>query len=1571
MVRSIRDLGVTAADFLPSVLKSFLDEEGAREAAKALKWALSGSEALPYELWTRFREETGVALINCYGPTEAAVQATMWTGEGEPTGKASPIGRPIANTRLHIVSRSLGEVAPGAVGEICLGGEGVARGYLGRPDLTAACFVPDPWAPAPGGRLYRTGDLGRFLKDGNVEYLGRLDDQVKIRGFRVEPGETEAVLADHPAVREAVVLARDDGFAGHRLVAYYVPAAPSVDGSGTTRPKSGAAPGAAPGVAEIRSYLASRLPEYMLPSAIVALDAIPRTPGGKVDRPSLPSPDRASLNLRSDFIAPRTPVEEVLASIWAELLGVGSVGVRDSFFELGGHSLLATRVMSRVRRAFSVELPLREIFSSPTVEGLARKVEAARRVGFSPAPPLLPIPRDGPLPLSFAQQRLWFLNLFEPESPVYNVPTAFRLRGPLAEETLERALGELVRRHEVLRTTFPAVGGKPTQVIAPPPPPGSRATVAHVDMSTLGDYLDEAARAAELRRLAKEEASRPFDLARGPLVRFTLIHLDEGDHALLITVHHIVADGWSLGLLCRELGLIYGAEKSGLPSPLPEPTVQYADFAAWQRQWLEGKTLDDQLAWWKGCLGTDLPVLELPLDKPRPPVQSTRGAVHLFEFRPDLTAAVRDLSRSEGLSVFMTLLGAFAIVLSRYTGQTDVTVGTPIANRNRAETEGLVGFFVNTLALRVDLGGSPSYRDVLGRVRDVTLGAYDHQDVPFEVLVEALRPSRELGRSPLVQVLFSVNNVPGGGLELPGLTVEPLPADTDTAKFDLSVIMVESGERLAGGVEYSTDLFDEETISRLAGHFERLVRSAVSAPNSPISALPMLSADERREIEEWNATAADYPADRPVHHLFEEHARTSPNAPAVHFRDETLTYGELDRRAEVLAERLSGMGVGPDEPVAICLERSPEMFVAIIGVLKAGGAYLPLDPDHPPERLGYMLEDSGARVLLTQARLVDRLPKPGPGLSVVLVDEPGESAASGVGGGPAGGDAGSRPADGGGSRPAAGGGGSRPAGVAAAAAVPGRGAPEPVVPGRGAPEPVVPGRAVDPSNLAYVIYTSGSTGRPKGVEVEHRSLLNLVFWHRRLFAVTPADRASQVAGPGFDASVWEIWPYLTAGAAVDIMDDETRASPRRVRDFLLSRNITVAFLPTPLAEMVIRLDFPDTAKLRLLLTGGDRLHVFAPRGLPFVLVNNYGPTENTVCATSGAVPEADGQASPLPSIGRPIDNNSAWVVLGGFELAPPGVVGELYIGGASLARGYRGRPDLTAERFVPDPWGKVPGARLYRTGDLVRLRKNGQIDFLGRTDHQVKVRGYRIELGEIEAALGQYPGVAEAAVLADRDEAGDTRLVAYVGTGGAAADQDVSAAAIKAFLAAKLPSAMIPSAVVVLDALPVTSSGKVDRRALEALGGRALPGGEGSGPEAGGVARSAAAPVAAGCDPGVGAPPARGPSGAAPGGEMERLVASIWREVLHLDAVGLEENFFDLGGHSLRLAEVQARLEEALGREVPIVELFRNTTVSSLAAYLAGLGSGPAEPARPARARDRGQLAERQRIHRRELRRGR
>ncbi|HEX7313562.1 MAG TPA: amino acid adenylation domain-containing protein, partial [Pyrinomonadaceae bacterium] len=1066
----------------------------------------------------------------------------------------------------------------------------------------------------------------------------------------------------------------------------------------------------------LRGHLAEKLPSYMIPTAFVLLPEMPLTPNGKVDRRALSSIDPGASAAEASYTAPQTATQEAVAAIWAEVLGLARVGVESDFFELGGHSLRATQVISRLHREFGVELPLRTLFESPTVVALSKRVEEAREGDSTEQmPPIVCVERgQGPLPLSFAQQRLWFIHQLDPAAAAYNLPAALRLSGPLDAAALARALSELLRRHEPLRTRFLLQAGEPRQLVDPPAP----CPLPLRDLSA----LDPAAAEQAARAAAARDARRPFDLARGPLLRASLLRLAPDEHLLLCSVHHIVSDGWSMRLLVSEVTALYAAFSAGLPSPLAQLPVQYADFAHWQRAWLQGAALDRQLSYWRARLSGLPALLALPTDRPRPAEQSHAGAVERASVPAEVATALRSLGRREGATLFMTLLAGWQALLARYAGRDDVAVGSPIAGRGRAETEGLIGFFVNTLVLRTDLSGDPTFRELLGRVRETTLGAYAHQDVPFEKLVEELRPERSLSHAPFFQVLFTLEHVPAGA-ESPGaahgLAVSAWESAHGAAKFDLTLQATEAeGGGLDLAVEYKTDLFDAATVARMLRHFGHLLAEAARTPRARLSELALMGAGERRRVlAEFNDTAAAYPPGLLLHHLFERQAARAPEAVALVCEGERVSYAGLNRRANRLAHHLRALGVGPDVLVGVLMERSVEMVVALLGILKAGGAYVPLDPEYPAGRLSFMIEDAAAPVLLTQRRLLDALPEAGGRAYEVLAVED-----VGVGDGAEG-----------------------EAGAEWDADIDG---------GAGG------------DHLAYVIYTSGSTGRPKGAMNTHGGVVNRLLWMQDAYGLEPDEAVLQKTTFSFDVSVWEFfWPLMT-GARMVLARPGGQREPEYLARLIEEEGVTTAhFVPSMLGAFLESEGAGRCRGLRRVVCSGEALGYglqerFFGR-LPWAGLHNlYGPTEAGVDVTRWECARG-GRVGVVP-IGRAVANTALYVLDGRMEPAAVGVTGELYIGGAQVARGYLHRPGLTAERFVPDPHGGVWGGRLYRTGDAGRFEEGGELLYEGRLDGQVKVRGMRIELGEVETAAEGHGAVAAAAVVAREYGEGDVRLVAYL-----------------------------------------------------------------------------------------------------------------------------------------------------------------------------------------------------------------
>ncbi len=1391
--------------------------EGTAQPRMTRAFVIGGEEltAPQVEFWRERTPQT--RLINEYGPTETVVGCVIYeVGPNTPKSGGVPIGRPIANTQVYVLDEDLEPVPIGVVGELYVAGAGVTRGYARRGGLTASRFVANPFGTL-GSRMYATGDLVRYRTDGILEYRGRADQQVKIRGFRIEPGEVEAALLQHPELRAAAVIAQEDR-GEKRLVAYVVP------GPGVPAPEFNA----------LREFLKESLPEYMVPGLFVVLDELPLTPNGKLDRKRLPEPELTAGEAL--HVTPRTPTEEVLAQIWAEVLSLEQVGVDKNFFELGGHSLLATQVMIRLRESFGVELPLRVMFEeSVTVRDLAEHIEQARRQeqGLM-LPPLQPrtLAADEPVPLSFAQERIWLLEQLQLAGAAYNMPTALRLRGKVNVSALSQGFGEVVRRHEGLRVYFKLRGGQPVQVIDLPQP-------FELPVTDLSE-LSADARENRAQELMRESSLAQFDLSRGPLMRVLLIKLTEQEYILLVTMHHIISDGWSMGILLRELGLLYEAYAAGRSSPLQPLEVQYTDYAVWQREWLQGEVLEKQLRYWKRQLADAPTTLELPTDRPRPALPSHKGAVQLLKAPSALSARIAELAKQESVTLYMLLMAALQIVLSRWSGQRDMLIGSPIAGRTHRETEKLIGCFLNTLVMRGDLRGDSSFRQLLVRTRETALQAYAHQDLPFEKLVAELQPERDLSRQALFQIMFVMQNIPFESDELSRLGARTTPISHVMAKFDATVNMYETADGLRGWVEYATDLFDEATIDRFLRHYFRVLEQVVAQPDGRVRDLALMSQPERQElVVEWNETGQPYEVGRCVHELFAEQAARTPKAGAVVYEDRVLSYAELDRRSNQCAHYLKSVGVGAEDVVAVCVERGPEMVLAVLGILKAGGAYLPLDSSYPSARLQFMVRDAQAKVLITQERLLGQW---GQYEGRCLVWEEIEEE------------------------------------MAQAPASMGK-------------------SGVEADNLAYIIYTSGSTGQPKGTGMSHGALSNHMQWMGEAFPLDSTDAVLQKTPLSFDASVWELFAPLLSGAKLVLARPEGHRDPGYLWKAVMEHGITtLQLVPTMLQAFVEQNGREEGLRLRRVFSGGEALTTElaerVQRKLTGVSLHNlYGPTET--CIQSVVYSCAGGEAGNQVPIGRPIANTQVYVLDEEMEPVPVGVVGELYIGGAGVGRGYIGRGGMTAGRFVANPFGER-GSRMYATGDLVRYRGDGVLEYRGRADQQMKVRGFRIEPGEVETALLRHPALQQVAVVT-REVRGEKQLVAY--TVAAPATMAPDSNTLREFLKESLPEYLVPSHFVMLDELPLTPNGKLDRERLPE-------------PElqAGDWLRYVA-----------------------PRTPTEEVLAQVWAEVLKIEHIGIYDSFFNLGGHSLLAMQVVARLRDLLGIDLPLLAFFEAPAIEQLA----------------------------------------
>ncbi|MEU6810473.1 amino acid adenylation domain-containing protein [Streptomyces sp. NPDC046831] len=1392
LVEWLTGAGITVS-FLPTPLAELVLAED-WPAGTRLRYLLTGGDRL------HRHPPAGLpfTLVNHYGPTECTVVATAGEVPAGAEGREPSIGRPIRGIEARLLDDQGSDVPDGTEGELYLSGAGLARGYLNRPELTAERFVtlgPD------GTRYYRTGDLAVRNPDGSLRFVGRADGQVKLRGFRIELGEIESTLCTHPRITGAAAALREDVPGDARLAAYPV-----------------FRPGTSLSAAELRSWLAERLPGHLVPTSFTALDALPLTRNGKVDRSALPAPAQDRDALAGAYVAPAEGVEAELAKLWQEVLGVDRVGALDDFFVLGGNSLSAVRVTGRLREHYAVDLPLTAVFAEPTVRGLARAVAAAPRQDAERRQPRTP-DRSRPLPLSPSQRRMWLMNGLDDSGTTYNVPLAFDLRGPLDEGALRQALRAVVERHEALRTGFVVEAGTPLQVVG---------AVPEIDCPVVEVGNDE----EQLRR-AERIARHRFDLTTGPLIRCELLRRGARRHVLLAVVHHIVFDGWSLGVFSRDLADCYEAALAGR-APAPPLAVQPADITEQLQRAADEASEGPHAEYWRSTLEGAPQDLGLPTDFVRPSRPTNRGGRESVDIGPEALGSLRALCRAEGVTLFMGLAALCQAYLSRITGNEDVVIGSPVAGRNASGSEPLVGCFINTLPLRTDLSGEPGFRDLLHRVRHVVLGAFEHQDTPFERIVELAAAGHSADQNPVYQVVFALEDAHRAEFGFGGLSATVTELDAGTARADLSFSATPYGNGLRLTAEYRSDLFAPATVRRTLATLGTLLDGALAEPDRPFTLLPLLGPDEYRDqVHTWNDTARPFEDTATVHELVERRVDADPDAVAVVFEDRAaLTYGELDRRANALAHRLRALGVGRETLVGLCVERSPDLVVAVLAVLKAGGAYVPLDPAYPADRLAFMLADSAAPVVVTQSAVRERLPQ----TSAAVVELDTDTAVDKM--------------------PA-----TRPAPVSG------------------------------PAGLAYVIYTSGSTGRPKGVLIEHRSVCNFMANVQQMFGLGPHDRILQFASLSFDVSTFEIFGALTSGARLCLARQETLLSVRALSRFMTEQGITVMDMPPAVMKLLPGQEFPA---LRVAFVGGEAfsgglVDDWSVPGRRFI--NGYGPTEGTVTVIAEEC--GPGAYEGSPPIGRPMGNMRAYVLDRRQQLLPTGVPGELWIGGAGLARGYLGRPELTGERFLPDPFLADEDARIYRTGDLVRLLPDGRLDFLGRVDDQVKLRGFRIELGEVEAVLTEHPGISSAAVLLREDKPGHPRLVGYA----VPADGALTAAELRAHLADRLPAHMVPDAFVLLESLPLSPSGKIDRRSLPAPAAADLT-----------AARAVVQPR----------------------NRRERTLAELWCKLLQVPELGIHDNFFELGGNSIAAVQLVWDIHNSFGVELRLREVFDHPTVASL-----------------------------------------
>jgi len=1387
IVQAIHQENVTTAHFIPAMLNSFLDQAEIERLSDrtSLKRVFAGGEPLAPRTAARFASVLPqVSLIHGYGPTEATVDAAFYVldPERDRDRLRIPIGKPVPGARLYVLDPHLAVQPSGVAGELYIAGAGVARGYLNRPALTEERFLEDPFYP--GERMYKTGDVARWLPDGNVEFLGRTDDQVKIRGYRIEPGEIEAALRSIEGVREAAVTVRTDS--GEPELCAYV--------EGLQRN-------------EVRAQLERLLPGYMVPAYMIEMEQWPVTPSGKLDRNALPAPGGAAD--AETYTAPRNVTEMKLSQLWEDVLKNGPVGIHDNFFDRGGHSLKATALVSRIAKEFDVQVPLKDVFAHPTVEGLATVI---REGTDSPYEAIKPAEKQETYPVSSAQKRIYVLQQLEDGGTGYNMPAVLELEGKLNPERMERAFKELIKRHESLRTSFEQdAGGDPVQRIHDEVPFTLQTTV-------LGERTEQEAAAAFIK---------PFDLSQAPLFRAQIVKISDERHLLLVDMHHIISDGVSVNILIREFGELYNNRN------LPALRIQYKDYAVWREGFKTGDAYKTQEAYWLKQLEGELPVLDLPADHARPPVRSFAGDKVSFTLDQEVASGLHKLARENGSTLYMVLLAAYTAFLSRLSGQEDIIVGSPIAGRPHKDLEPILGMFVNTLALRTRPEGGKPFVQYLQEVRETAMEAFEHQDYPFEELVDKLELTRDMSRNPLFDVMFVLQNMDQESLELDELCLKPAANNGhQTSKFDLTLYAQEQPRGLLTfQMEFSTDLYKKKTIEKWLQYFNNMLLSIIKDNKAALGTINILNEDEAHYlIHELNRTKIDYPRNETISRLFEMQAEQTPNAVAIVSDTQVFTYEDLNSWANQIASVLQIKGVGPDSVVALLTGRTPELIAGMLGILKAGGAYLPIDSNLPVERIAYMLSDSRAALLLQSEKTEKRLL----GIEceqIIIEDIQKQGEAKNV------------------------------------------------------------ESSAGPHSLAYIIYTSGSTGKPKGVMIEQRSVIRLVK-NSNYITFTPEDRLLMTSSIGFDVGSFEIFGPLLNGAALHLSDQQTFLDSHQLKRYIEHQGITTIWLTSSLFNHLTEQNEQTFSQLKHLIIGGEALspsHVNRIRNVcPEVSIwNGYGPTENTTFSTCLHIQKTYELSIP---IGRPVGNSTAFILNQWGVLQPVGAVGELCVGGDGVARGYLGRPDLTKEKFVPHPF--APGDRLYRTGDLARWLSDGTIEYVGRIDDQVKVRGYRVELGEIETALRQIDGVKEAAVLARTAQTGSKELFGYISVkAGTNAEQ------VRSLLARSLPNYMIPAYIIEMETLPLTSNGKLNRKAL---------------PEPDVASKQTYIP---------------------PRNELEEQLALIWQEVLGIQRIGIEDSFFELGGDSIKALQVSARLGR-YGLSLQVSDLFRHPKIKDLSPFI-------------------------------------
>jgi amino acid adenylation domain-containing protein len=1409
---------VTLINTVPSAMAELLRMNAIPASVQVVNLA---GEALPKALVKQVYERTQVTrLFNLYGPSEDTTYSTAAYLSREQVDQEVSIGTPIPGTHAYVLDDNLQLVPANTVGELYLSGAGLARGYVGRPQLTAERFLSDPFSAEAGARMYRTGDLARWRADGKLAFLGRADHQVKLRGYRIELGEIENQLEAHAQIERAVIMVREDHPGDQRLVAYIVKKHHEKELDAE----------------ELRLYLKQRLPEYMVPGSYTELERFPLSPNGKIDRKALPKPEIGNSGEARSYVAPRTAIEKHLANTWSELLGIEKISIHDNFFEIGGHSLSAVRVLARVGREYGVDLHLQSFFNAPTIETFSRMLEMPLRKS-EPVTSLKPRMKTQALPLSYPQQTLWIVSQVHPSAACYNIAESFHIEGELNVPAVQWALTQIMRRHEALRTRFLIQAGEPVQQVDDP----CNVPLPVIDLRHVGDAVRE----QQAQQWMVKKAREPIQLAKGPLLRALLVRLAPNSYKLMVTIHHIATDGWSQSLLWSELSALYAAFGK-TESPLPELPVQYADYALWQRDWIDDEKLQRHLGYWKLQLANMPLEIGLPNDHPRPPIMTFRGAREPLEIDASVLKSLKELGRAQGVTLFMLLLAAFKTLLAQFSSQEDIVVGTPIADRRQIETENLIGFFINTLVLRTGLAGNPRFSDLLQRVKTVALEAHQHQDVPFRKLVEYLGVSPNLNSNPLIQVMFVLENAPLTTLSLPGLQVTSVPMDIGTSIGDLLLSFTEAGEKLTGFLEYSTDLFGRSTIQRMIGHYRALLKTVVANPERGIEDLPLLSVEEQSQLlQEWNRVEGTLPHEKCLHQLFEEQVARTPNLVAVADEELQLTYDVLNRRTNQLAHHLLKSGVQPESRIGVCTRHSARMMIAVLGILKAGAAYVPLDPTYPVERLSFMLQDGKIAVLLTEASISAGDLNRGSHHTLLLDKDWTQIACESE------------------------------------------------------ESPRVP---ADVNTLAYVIYTSDSTGRPKGVQCSHRGVVNLLGDFQRRQPLQPGDRCSLWTSLSFDVSIYEIFSALLFGGALEPAPESLRADAQKMIEWLSARRIKSAYAPPFMLGALCDWSeqHPGNLQLSRLLVGVEsierKLLARLNESIPALkIINGYGPTEASICTILYEFSAESAGAGPVP-IGGPVANGQIYILDKRQRPVPTGMIGELYLGGAGLARGYLNHPELTAEKFVPNAFSHRGGERLYRTGDLVKWHADGNLYFVGRADHQVKLRGYRIELGEIENTLKAHRQIEQALVIVWRDQPGTDWLVGYVIKAEGA--EELLPNEIRGWLKERLPEYMVPATIVEMEEFPLNPNGKIDRRRL---------------PKPNFASRK---------------------EYTGPRNSIEETLCALWADVLKLQRIGVHDNFFDFGGHSLLATQMMSRIPHAFEVDLPVRVLFEAPTVAGFAVRL-------------------------------------